>query len=145
MSEMITFQSSRFGEMSVPANTVIEFPVGLVGFPENKRFVVLDYKDPFSWLHSLDDPSLAFVVIDGSQFGDSYSVTPPMGEATCEFKKDDEVGVLVIITVRPDPSMTTANLKAPIFVNMRNRKATQIIFDDPRYSTRHSLWQPDEK
>ena len=50
----ITFQSSRFGELTVPETSVIEFPTGLVGFPRKMRFVMLDYKAPFSWLHSID-------------------------------------------------------------------------------------------
>jgi flagellar assembly factor FliW len=41
--------------------------------------------------------------------------------------------------------MTTANLKAPIFVNLRNRKGVQIIFDDPRYSTRFPLWSENKE
>jgi len=47
--------------------------------------------------------------------------------------------------VRPDPKLTTANLKAPVFVNMRNRKGVQTIIDDPRFSTRFPLWseQPE--
>ncbi len=49
----------------------------------------------------------------------------------------------MIVTVRPDPSLTTANLKAPVFVNLRNRKGVQVIFDDPRLSTRHPLWSSE--
>jgi FliW protein len=39
--------------------------------------------------------------------------------------------------------MTTVNLKAPLFVNMRNRRGVQIIIDDARFSTRHPLWSED--
>ena len=49
----------------------------------------------------------------------------------------------MIVTVRPDPKLTSANLKAPLFINLRNRKGTQIIFDDPRLSTRFLLWGED--
>lgn len=140
---MISVPSTRFGDLLVPADSVIEFPAGLIGFPRAKKYVLVEHKRPFSWLHSAEDPNLAFVVVDGSEFGNQYNLKPPLGDRECDFKEDDEYAILVIVTVRPDPTMTTANLKAPLFVNIRNRKGVQVIFDDSRYSTRHPLW--DEK
>jgi flagellar assembly factor FliW len=106
---------------------------------------MLDHKPPFSWLHSIDDPNLAFVVVDGFEFGPQFDVKPPIGDKDTDLKAEDEYAILVIVTVRPDPKLTTANLKAPVFVNMRNRKGVQTIIDDPRFSTRFPLWseQPE--
>jgi flagellar assembly factor FliW len=141
----LVIPSSRFGDLVVPSDSIIEFPSGLIGFPRAKRYVMIDHKPPFSWLHSADDPNLAFVVVDGFEFGQAYDLKPPINNPDVEFKADDEFAILVIVTVRPDPRMTTANLKAPLFVNMRNRKGVQVIFDDPRYSTRFSLWAEEEE
>jgi flagellar assembly factor FliW len=138
--ETITFQSSRFGELSVPASSIIEFPSGLVGFPRRMNFVMLDYTAPFSWLHSIEDPSLAFVVVDGFEFGRQFNFKPPIGDKEIDLKEDDEFAILVIVTVRPDPKLTTANLKAPVFVNVRTRKGIQVIYDNPTLSTRYLLW-----
>ncbi len=141
---MITIKSTRFGDIDVPADSLIEFPVGIIGFPHQKKYVMLEHKQPFSWLHSVEDPNLAFVVIDALEFGEGYNPKPPIGDTTIDLKEDDEFAILVIVTVRPDPSLTTANLKAPVFVNLRNRKGVQVIFDDPRLSTRHPLWSAEE-
>ena len=147
-SPTIIVPSSRFGDLEVPKDTIIDFPAGLIGFPHARRFVMIDHKPPFSWLQSVDDPHLAFVVIDGFEFGQQFDLKPPFGDRDCDFKEDDEYAILLIVTVRPDPKQTTANLKAPLFVNIRNRRGVQVIFDDPRYSTRHLLWAgaetPDE-
>lgn len=140
---MIVVKSTRFGDLEVPADSVIDFPKGVIGFPRHQRYVMIEHKPPFSWLHSLDDPALAFVVVDGFEFGQEYNLVPPIGDADaneCDFKAEDEYAILVIVTVRPDPKQTTANLKAPLFVNLRNRKGAQCIFDDPRYLTRFPLW-----
>jgi flagellar assembly factor FliW len=143
---MMTLKSSRFGELEVPVASVIEIPQGFIGFPKANRFVMLEHKPPFSWLHSIEDPGLAFVVVDGFEFGGSYDVKPPYSDRDCDFKEGDEYAILVIVTVRPDPKATTANLKAPIFVNLKNRKGVQTIFDDSRFSTRFPLWaNPDEE
>lgn len=140
----IAVKSTRFGELTVPEDSLIEFPSGLIGFPRAQRYVMIEHKPPFSWLHSVDDPGLAFVVVDGFEFGQQFELKPPIGNKEADFKEDDEYAILVIVTVRPDPRLTTANLKAPLFVNMRNRKGVQIIFDDQRYSTRHPLWTEEE-
>ena len=142
---MMTIKSSRFGELQVPVDSPITFPAGLIGFPAMTRFVMLEHKPPFSWLQSLDDPSLAFVIVDGMQFGETYQVKIPYGDPLIELKEGDEYAILVIVTVRSDPTLTTANLKAPLFVNVRNRKGVQIIFDDQRYSTRFPLWSKKDE
>lgn len=140
----IVVHSNRFGDLTVPADTIIEIPGGLIGFPKASRFIMVDHKPPFSWLHAVDDPNLAFVVVDGFEFGPSYEVKPPLADKECDFQETDEYAILVIVTVRPDPRMTTANLKAPVFVNLKNRKGVQVIFDNPRFSTRYPLWAEDE-
>ena len=142
---LLTFPSTRFGELQVPAESVIEFPSGVIGFPHTTKYVMLEHKHPFSWLHSIEDPNLAFVVVDGFEFGQQFDVKPPFGDKDTDIKDDDEYAILIIVTVRSDPRLTTANLKAPIFVNMRNRRGVQVIFDDPRYSTRFPLWSEESQ
>lgn len=138
--QTITVESSRFGDLTVSAASVIDVPSGLIGFARSQSFIMLDHKPPFSWLQSVEDPSLAFVIVDGAEFGDEYQIEAPIGDKDIDLQPDDDYAVLVIITVRPDPRETTANLKAPVFVNLRNKKGVQIIFDNPAYSTRYPLW-----
>jgi len=144
-SATITVKSSRFGEFEVPASTVIEFPRGMIGFPNQRRYIMLEHKGPFCWLQSLDEPSLAFVVIDGMEMGDRYDRKIPFADPQCDFRGDDEFAILLIVTVRQDPTQTTANVKAPVFVNMRNRRGVQVIYDDPNLDTRYSLFTPQEE
>ena len=136
----ISVQSSRFGELSVLEESVIQFPVGVVGFPRHNRFIMIEHKPPFCWLQSVEDSNLAFVVVDGLQFGDAYRPDPPFNDSDIDLQPKDDFAILVIVTVRPDPRMTTANLKAPLFVNLRNRKGVQVIYDNPKLSTRFPLW-----
>ncbi len=141
-ASQVVVKSSRFGEFTVPFDSIIELPSGLIGFPKHKHFVMIDHKPPFSWLHSVEDADLAFVVVDGFEFGEKYNLKPPYGDTDIDLQPDDEYAILVIVTVRSDPRDTTANLKAPLFVNVRTRRGVQIIFDDPNLSTRTQLW-PD--
>lgn len=140
----ITFLSARFGELTVPSDSVIEFPLGLIGFPNYRRFVLLEHRSPFSWLHSIDEPALAFVVVDGFEQSQFYNLSSPFSVKECDFCDTDEYAILIIVTVRPDPNQTTANVKAPLFINVRNRKGVQVIYDDSALSTRHPLWVTPE-
>ena len=106
---------------------------------------MLEHSPPFSWLQSVDEPDLAFVVVDGFEFGEAYKVDAPIGDREIDLKEDDEFAILVIVTVRPSAADTTANLKAPLFVNLRNRKGIQVIFDNPNFSTRFPLWAEEEE
>lgn len=137
---VLKVESVRFGELEIPEDSIIHFPVGIIGFPSQHRYVLIEHKPPFSWLHSIDDPHLAFVVVDGMEFGENYRLTPPVGNKDIELGDNDEFAILVIVTVRSDPKASTANLKAPLFVNLRNRMGIQVIYDDSRLSTRFPLW-----
>lgn len=138
--ETVVFSSSRFGELEVPKESVITFPKGMIGFGEYTKYVMLDYKPPFSWLHSIDAPNLAFVVVDGSSLENEYDSRVVREEKICDFQTEDEYAILLIATIRQQPSESTVNLKAPLFVNVRNRCGVQIIFDNPKYQTRWPLW-----
>jgi len=51
----------------------------------------------------------------------------------------DDAGILAIVTLPARLEEMTANLLGPIVVNVRTRRAKQVVLDDPRYHTRHRL------
>lgn len=138
-------QTSRFGEVEVPDETLIDISAGLIGFPNSHHFVMIEYTPPFSWLQSTEIPDLAFVIVNAAEFGEEYTFELPYSDRLLDLKQEDEVAVFNLVTIRPDPSLSTVNLKAPVVVNLRNRKGKQIILDDPRFPTRMSLYAQGEK
>lgn len=139
--EKVKINSTRFGELEVPASSVITFPFGLIGFADAHKFTLLEYNPPFSWLHSVDCAELAFVVVSGAEFGDGYKFGIPYGDRDIDLVEGDDIAIINLVSVRPDPTMTTVNLKAPIIVNLKNMKARQIVLDDQRFPTRLPLWE----
>src|SRR5687768_17196482 len=81
MGTEIQIESSRFGTLVVEDERVITFPNGLLGFPDHKRFALIQTGEEnyFFWLQSVDEPNLAFVVTDPSIFFKGYEV-PLRGE-----------------------------------------------------------------
>jgi len=131
--------TTRFGDMDCPEDRVLKIPSGIIGFPASTRYIILDHdRDvPFKWLQSLDQPELAFVIIDPACFKPDYRVTIAWDEIG-ELGQVDETALLmfVILTIPLDtPEHMTANLRGPVVVNAQTRVAKQLILRDD-YPTR---------
>lgn len=145
MSEMIKIPTSRFGELEVSESSVVNIIGGVFGFPGDSKFVLLEYNPPFSWFQSTENPDLAFVVVNAAEFGSEYQISLPVGDPDLDMFEEDSVAILNLVTVRPDPTMTTVNLKAPIVICLKNMKGRQIILDDERYPVRFPLYSSAKK
>ncbi len=141
---MIKVKTTRFGEIEVKEKELIELPNGLIGFPELKRYILLDHdKDsPFKWLQSLDDGSIAFVLINPLLFKPNYAVEVTEAEvADLSLTSEEDAVISVIITMPSNPQNMTANLKAPLVFNLKNRKGKQLILNHAEYTTRHNIME----
>jgi flagellar assembly factor FliW len=115
----ITIDSSRFGILEIPQESVIEFPQGLIGLGGRRYAIVPSGNDgAFSWLHSLDDPSLALPVANPWHFFADYAVELS-DEATGHVGAADADDVDVWVTVRAGAELADfyANLRAPIVIS----------------------------
>ena len=145
---MVKVVTSRFGEIEIDESEVIELPHGLIGFPELKKYILLDHEkdSPFKWLQSLDDGSIAFVLINPLLFKPDYTVEVTESEVgDLDLKSEEDAVISVIITMPSNPQNMTANLKAPLVFNLRNRRGKQIILNASDYITRHNILEEMKK
>lgn len=140
MVQEITIKSERFGEIRIDSTRVIEIIGGLIGFPDETSFVILDYNTPFSFLHSIKNPHLAFVVMSASEFGEDYAGCLPVEDPELDILSPETVSFLNIVTVRSNPSDSTVNLRAPVMINPVTRRGRQIILEDQDLSIRSPLF-----
>ncbi len=131
--------TSRFGELEISEEKVLDFPQGIVGFPKNHYFTVIEYQAPFSWLQSLDDPDLAFVVVDGQKLEFKYPYQSALSELI-DLQKKDPFLILTLIVIKDSLKDATVNLRAPIYINLRNNQGLQLILDEEKLSTKANLW-----
>jgi len=130
-------QTSRFGEIEIDPDRIITMTSPFLGFPDSTRFILRPGKQdsPFMWLQSLDDPELAFVIIQPHVLGLEYS--PPIPETIREELKihtDANQEILLILTIpEGKPQEMTANLLGPIIVNSKERLARQVVLDPNKY------------
>jgi flagellar assembly factor FliW len=133
--------SELLGTFTIPAGSAIDFPAGLLGFPECRRFALVRAgTDAVYWLQSLDVSSLVFLLVDPFVHFADYSVDIPASNAM-ELSATDaaDTAVFAIVTLpsasTPD-ARPTANLQGPIAINLRLRRGVQIVCADADYGVR---------
>jgi flagellar assembly factor FliW len=137
-------QSTRFGTLSVDDERIIDFPSGLLGFPEHRRFALIQTGEEnyFFWLQSVDEPNLAFVVADPAIFFKGYEV-PLRDETRQELRLGDEEGaerfLQVFVICNKVGEWLTGNLLGPLVVNAANRLAQQVVLTEKKWTTRQPL------
>ena len=138
--------TTNFGEIELNEETFVTFPAGILGFPNQKKYAIIDVdaNSPLKWLQSVEEPSISFVVTDPNLFYPGYSVeTYKKDLEDIEIDQASDAIVLVIVTVPRDPSQMTGNLKGPILINAKTRLAKQLIVDNQDYDIKFRLL-PDE-
>lgn len=137
-SPTVTVRSERFGELVVPEERIITFEAGLIGLPVARRFVLLEPTragSPFRRLVCLDDPELGFVLCDPEEFWPGYRQHVPRPGAVT-----GELAVLVVVTVPTNAVEMTANLLAPLVVDIERLAGWQLILDGADYQTQHRVF-----
>jgi flagellar assembly factor FliW len=132
--------TSRFGQVQVTDDRLINFPKGLLGFPGQQRYVLIQPNDEgyFFWLQAVDTPDLAFVVTDPTLFVPEYTVPiRPEQMAELGLHGMDDAQVLVIVNKRGNT--LTGNLQGPLVIHSTRRVGEQLVLADRRFHTRMPL------
>lgn len=136
----------RFGECTYTESEVIEFPWGLPGFPNLRRWLALtvETQPNFVWLQSLDDVKVALPVADPYQIFETYEPKlPPYAAAALEIEHPGDFTMLCVVVVTEGAADMSMNLLAPIVINLRTRRGRQIMLENSSYSVRQPIPRKD--
>lgn len=136
---------TRLGRRVVDMERVIHFPQGLVGFEEEREFVLLQLRPEAAMLilQSMKTPQLGLLVADPFSFLDSFK--PVVGEAEMallQLANLDEAAILVTVSIpNGQPDNATLNLAGPIVINHQARIGIQVPqnTDGPSRINMHTL------
>jgi flagellar assembly factor FliW len=121
----------------------LDFAGNLIGFPLAHRFALVRVapdNEVLFRLTCLDVEGLEFVAAAPYPFFPDYA--PEIDDATAErleLRDADDAMLLVLLTVGPDLASTTANLFAPVVVNVHTRQAAQVTLVNAGYSLKAPL------
>ncbi|RDU21902.1 flagellar assembly protein FliW [Anaerosacchariphilus polymeriproducens] len=135
-----------FGTIEVKKDKQIHFVNGIIGFPEMQDFTLVfeeteEGKASISWLQSIQEPDFALPVMDPLILIPDYNpvvedeLLKPLGEM-----KAKDTFVMVTVTVPEEMKDLSVNLKAPLIINAKTRKACQIIVDNQDYSVKYPIY-----
>jgi flagellar assembly factor FliW len=138
-------RTEQFGELEYSEESKLEFPRGLPGFEECRQFVLMeeDRLAPLVHLQSLEIADLCFLALPVRVIDMDYETEVTAEERTLlGLPREAELGRgtldLALLSAGVDGGLT-ANLLAPVVVNLANRVAVQAVRLDHRYSHQHPL------
>lgn len=126
-----------FGEIDIADDKIIEFPDGIIGFPDLTKFTLIYDKDDkqqsrsLMYLQSMDEPQFAMPVVMPNDIFPDYN--PTINDDLLEDVGDltpANTYVLVTITVPADITKMTVNLKGPFIINTDSLKGVQLMVED---------------
>ncbi len=140
-------QTKALGVVDVEPFQVIEFPDGIFGFANYKKYALIASGDdsPFQWLQSLQDEDLAFITIDPDIFYHEYK--PKITDEDLKKLRVSHLSeciVLAIVTVPDNPRLITANLQGPVLINKKGLLGIQAISNDDNHKVKHFLLSQDD-
>ncbi|CAA9317303.1 MAG: Flagellar assembly factor FliW [uncultured Nocardioidaceae bacterium] len=112
---------------------VIEMIAPMPGFPDHQRFALVQLDDAgvLCSLQSVEDPSLRFLVVPPAVFFPDYS--PVIDDATVAalgIASAADAMVLLVVNPGDETGDATANLLAPVVVNLATRQGGQVVLDE---------------
>ncbi len=140
---MVTLENERFGTVQIPDEAVIRFEDGLYGFEDCHQFALLPVEagNPrLQWLQSLDDPALAWLILDPSLIRPDYAPVVDAQDLQGIGLGGLEEGIVMVICVlAANLQDVTANLQAPLVFNPAARQGRQVILLDPSLPVRQPV------
>ena len=135
-----------FGEIDLSEDKILTFDNGLLGFEDYKRYTILfnnedGREQTISWLQSVEEETLAIPVINPLLVKEDYDPTvedellKSLGELN-----DDNLLLLLTMTIPADLEQMTANLKAPIIISADTKKGCQIIVENKDYEIKYKVY-----
>ncbi len=138
-------KTTRFGEISVEKDKIIDMPFGMLGFPDKKKFVILQHQEnsPFFWYQSVDDPTLAFVITNPFLFKPDYEINLEGALKEMSWNgdgKNDNLEIYIVVNIPKGlPHKMSGNLIGPILINNKVHQAVQIVISDSPYTHKFPL------
>jgi flagellar assembly factor FliW len=111
---------------------MLEMVQPILGFPAARHFTIVDHHDSLlRTLQCLDDDALRFLVVPPNVFYPDYApVVSDQVVEDLEITAASDVLLLVLLSAPDGLATATVNLRAPLVINVRTRRAAQVVLED---------------
>ena len=126
-------KNKQFGEIDFEPESIIKFDEGILGFEEYKDYLLISEKEGFFyWLTAIDQPEIIFPLFSIKLLEEGY------------FDEGD-LEPYGIVKLDKDPQNISINLKAPVFINHKEKIGHQTLIDNEEYTVDYPLFVKNEK
>lgn len=138
--------TTPYGEIELQDDKLISFSHGLVGFNNCTVFGLAEHpaakNTPILILQCVNEPSVSFSVVNSASLNYDYS-EKDINEAlkSADINADDAciMFILRILEKEDGTRVITANVKAPIILDVREKIARQVILNNKDLSTQFEI------
>ncbi len=132
---------TKLGTLHVDEKKILHFPAGILGFSGYHRYIIVEQEgSAFSFLQSVDDPDLSFVIIMPELVCADYFVQLSDDEIDLlQIESPEDGKVYGIVTIPENVAEMTVNLQAPVVINAKSLVGAQFIIQGDKYHTKHNV------
>ncbi len=135
-----------FGDVEISDEKILTFEDGIIGFPDLKHSTLLHDEEKgtdagIRYFQSIEEPAFAMPVMNPLMVCENYN--PQVSDeflSSLGDLKDENIVVLVTVTVPTDLTKMTVNLQGPIIINSDEKKGAQIIVEGNDYPVRYPIY-----
>lgn len=144
-------QTKYFGEIDLTEEKILTFENGIMGFEHLTKYTILfdtekGEEGDIMWFQSVEEPSIALPVINPLIVKPDYN--PQVNEEILQTLGDlnqENLCILLTLTVPNDLTKLTANLKAPLIINADTRKGCQVVVENTDYPIKYNVYDAIQK
>jgi flagellar assembly factor FliW len=144
-------ETKFFGTVDIEDEKIIEFPMGIIGFENLKKFALIydserEERSKISWLQSMEEPLMVLPVINPIDITENYN--PVIEDELMKIigdPADEDVLIFTSMSIPSDLTKMTANFKAPFIINTVDRKAIQVIVENEDYPVKYNVYEAIER
>ena len=131
------------GKITYEENEIITFEKGIPGFPNLKKYIIREALEDslFSIIQSVEDKDIGFVLISPFTVKENYEIN--LNEdiiKNLNIQKEEDVILYSLVTLNENMENITANLKAPLVININDKKGEQYILDKEEYDIKTKVF-----
>ncbi len=140
-------QTRLLGELEIKEESIIEFPEGILGFPDSHEFALVEVpgNELFFLLQDVNEEFISFILTDPFKAYPDYEINISDEELEkIKIEEKEQVGVMGIVTLAKPFVNSTVNLLAPVILNLEKKLGKQYVLNDMNFKTKHPLFNQKE-
>lgn len=146
MAQVMTvpmMETITMSKIDIDYSEAFHFPQGLAGFSDARKYgFIYEGEGDIICIQSMDQPEAAFLITPWNEerLGSVPSLSPD-SQSCIGADSDSPIMWMLVLNPFADKQWVTANLKAPIALNIEARLGLQCIRQEPDLDIRYQ-WMP---